>query len=129
MPAPLALHIRSVLAGYGWAFVAKDGTVHVRSLVDRALERPHQPDFAAPHLKDNIESRREFIVLGEGMLAAGRIPPLTNDELERYNILCLEFADELHDDAKAAKEKSVARQVGLGAAFPECLCHDRKGEG
>ena len=54
------MHKRSWLHGQGWAFVDGAGKFQERSLVDRALGRPAQPDYAAPELKDGLTQNREW---------------------------------------------------------------------
>ena len=78
------IHKLSWLYGAGWAFVGAGGVFHERSLVDMALERPTQPDFAAPDLHDGLVQDRAWLV-NEGIhLDPDTIPPLTPEEEAQY---------------------------------------------
>jgi hypothetical protein len=54
------MHKRSWLRGEGWAFVDEAGKFQERSLVDTALARTAQPDYAAPDLRDGLTQERDW---------------------------------------------------------------------
>jgi putative DNA primase/helicase len=78
------MHKRSWLNGEGWAFVGVGGVFHERSLVDLALGRPTQPDFAAPDLCDGLTQNREWQVHEGNILDPNSVALLTPGEEARY---------------------------------------------
>jgi predicted P-loop ATPase len=77
-------HKRCWLHGKGWAFVGKGGRFYERSVVDKVMARPHQPDFVAPHLKDGLTQDRGWVVYEGDYLDSATVKPLTPDEEARY---------------------------------------------
>ena len=80
------LHKRSVILGYAWALITKDGKILIRSLVDTAMKTSNQPCFeGGAILGAGITQKREV----SGTLAGDevsflRISPLTPDEEDAY---------------------------------------------
>lgn len=102
------IHTRLWIAGHGWAFVGKAGQFLERSLVDLALKKQAQPDYAAPQLNgEGLRQARRWVVV-EGQSLAG-LPALTLAQIEAYGAAV--------QQAKAAlvgvREK-VERQVREG---------------
>lgn len=78
------MHKLSWLYGEGWAFVGVGGSFEERSLVDKALERVTQPDFAAPALRDGLKQDREWQEHEGKYLDPDTVPPLTAEEEVEY---------------------------------------------
>lgn len=78
------MHKRSWLKGEGWAFVDGAARFHQRSLVDLALARPTQPDFAAPDLQDGLTQDREWVDREGGWLDPAAAEPLSAGEQAEY---------------------------------------------
>ena len=93
------IHARLWIAGHGWAFTDKAGRFQERSLVDLALGRQHQPDFAAPDLGPGLWQQRGWTVADGGMLTG--LPALSLAQEEAYT--------EAADRAKAALKPDCVR--------------------
>ena len=106
------------LAGYGWAFVDKGGKVQLRSPVDLAMSRPHQPDFIKASFKNEGGSAVTVTSVGSRTLRANDLTPLTNDEIERVRELQSgansELEDAAHDYRKQKIEEKVSELVSRG---------------
>ena len=104
------IHRRSWLHGEGWAFVGVGGGLHERSLVDTALGRPAQPDFAAPDLRDGLTQDREWNEFTGEHLDPASVAPLTAEEEAEYQKAVAVAKDALAADMKAAREDWLAEQ-------------------
>mgnify|MGYP003626842903 CR=1 FL=1 len=78
------MHKRSWLHGDGWAFVDAAGRFQERSLVDLALARPAQVDYAAPVLQDGLTQDREWDEYEGGLLDPAVVEPLNADAEAAY---------------------------------------------
>jgi putative DNA primase/helicase len=129
------MHKRSWLYGEGWSFVGVGGFFHERSLVDRALERVTQPDFAAPDLHDGLTQDRGWDERDGVYLDSDTVPPLTADEEVEYRSAIKVAKDTLASAMKVERDRYLAEQAqiavakGLGrnsaiAAALQCLDND-----
>ena len=101
-------HKRSIIQGYGWAFVDAGGGFQERSLVDLALARPTQPDYAAPDLNDGLEQDRGWASYDGDWLDPAVVPDLTPEEEALYAAKVKEMRAALADDMK--RQKAVAKR-------------------
>jgi hypothetical protein len=120
-------HKRSWLHSEGWAFVGVGGDFHERSFVDKALDRPTQPDYAAPDLRDGLTQDREWEEYEGDYLAPASVVPLTAEEEAEYlkatsvakNALAPDMKVErerwLAERADKAEEKGVSRKRAMSA--------------
>ena len=76
------LHKRSILLGYAWPFITKNGAILIRSLVDLAMKTPNQPCFeGGAILCDGITQERSILSSKPGDVPKFlTITPLTKDE-------------------------------------------------
>jgi hypothetical protein len=110
------MHKRSWLCGEGWAFVAVGGGVQERSLVDKALGRPAQPDYAAPGLRNGLTQDREWTVHEGKHLDPDSVAPLTAEEKVEY-LKAVEVAkDALAANMKAERNRYVTKCVAGAVA-------------
>jgi hypothetical protein len=107
------LHDLCWARGYGWGFVSKGGSILERSLVDLALTRPHQPDYAAPSLK-GCKSDRTFSEYPGGILSVDAIPSLSNEEIKAASTnrkkMCVDLAPFVKS-AKADVKERVKSEI------------------
>lgn len=66
--------------GYGWTFVDRGGGIQHRSLADKALKSPHQPDYAAPECEGELRQDRRWLVRHGGYLDPTTIKPISGDD-------------------------------------------------
>lgn len=100
---------RSWLNGYGWAFVDEAGRTHHRGLADEALNRPHQPDYCAPHLLDGFtQDRCWYLQPGRPLVA---LEPLTDAEMAQVASAKRMASEALAEVAARAKAKAKGRRV------------------
>ena len=129
IPAILDITLkRSWLHGEGWAFVDEAGKFQERGLVDTALERPAQPDYASPNLRDGLTQDREWGEFEGNYLDPDTVVPLTPDEEEAYqtavaaakNALAPEMAAQrkiwLEKEAKKREKKGLSPKRAMAAA-------------
>ncbi len=109
---------RSWLRGEGWAFVDEAGKFQERGLVDMALKRPTQPDYAAPDLSDGLTQDREWDEFVGEYLDPASVTPLTAEEEEQYQ--------QAVAVAKAALAPEMAAQRAKWLA-KEAKKHEKKG--
>lgn len=77
-----ALHKRSVILGYAWPLVTKDGKIMIRSLVDTAMQTSNQPCYeGGAILGTGITQEREVLCTrAGGEVSFLQVSPLTLDE-------------------------------------------------
>ena len=112
------MHERSWLHSEGWAFVDLAGKFQERSLVDTALGRPTQPDYAAPDLSDGLTQDREWVEFDGEILDPASVTPLTPEEEEQYQ-QAVSAAKK-----KLAPEMAAQRKIWLAKQAKE---HEKKG--
>ena len=80
------LHKRSVILGYAWPLITKDGKILIRSLVDTAMKTSNQPCFeGGAILGAGITQKREIVGTPAGdEVSFLTIAPLTPDEEHAY---------------------------------------------
>jgi hypothetical protein len=105
------MHKRSWLRGEGWAFVDGAGKIQERSLVDTALGRPTQPDYAAPDLSDGLTQDREWDEFDGDYLDPASVPPLTAEEEEQYQQAVAVAKAALAPEMAAQRKKWLARET------------------
>ena len=66
--------------GYGWSFVDGGGRIQQRSLVDEALKKPSQPDYAAPECEDELQQKRRWLVRHGDYLDPATITPISGED-------------------------------------------------
>lgn len=89
IPATLeALHKRSVILGFAWPLITKDGKILIRSLVDIAMRTSNQPCFeGGAILGPGITQKREVVGTPAGNeVSFCKVAPLTPDEEDAYSI-------------------------------------------
>ena len=108
------LHKRCWLHGYGWAFIAKDGRFHERSLIDLSLARPVQPDYAAPDLLNGLTQDRRWLEFDgeEPFLDVSSVQPITEAEEAEYVAKVTEAKNALARDQKDVRRAWLAVQEG-----------------
>ncbi len=102
---------RSWLRGEGWAFVDEAGKFQERGLVDTALERPTQPDYAAPDLSDGLTQDREWDEFDGDYLDPASVAPLTAEEEEQYQQAIASAKDALAPEMAAQRDKWLAKEA------------------
>ena len=110
------MHKRSWICGEGWAFVAVGGGVQERSLVDKALGRLAQPDYAAPDLHDGLTQDREWRVIKGGYLDPATVAPLTADEEAEYRKAVAVAKDDLAVDMKVERDRLLNEHAQIAIA-------------
>jgi putative DNA primase/helicase len=98
------IHKRCWLHGLGWAFIDGGAGFQERSLVDQALARPAQPDYAAPDLQDNLVQERHWTEFEGDWLEPDSVHPLTPEEEVTYQAAVRTAKAALSDDMKRQKE-------------------------
>jgi hypothetical protein len=111
------LDLRCWANGWGWAYVDKGGRIQFRSLVDLALARQAQLDYAAPST-DGCESRRRYVTIHGNVLCASDVPP-TPDEIKTKAVEAMRFAANVllphrQDQRKKVREE-LAKKFGNAA--------------
>jgi putative DNA primase/helicase len=99
------MHKRSWVQGEGWGFVDRAGRFHERSFVDTALDRPTQPDFAAPDLSDGLTQDREWVDYEGDWLYPSNVAPLTPEQEKQYEQARSQAETELAPAMKAQRTK------------------------
>jgi predicted P-loop ATPase len=102
---------RSWLRGEGWAFVDEAGKFQERGLVDTALERPTQPDYAAPDLRDGLTQDREWDEFDGDYLDPASVAPLTEEEEEQYQQAVASAKAALASEMAAQRKKWLAKEA------------------
>jgi hypothetical protein len=100
------MHKRSWLLGEGWAFVDGAGKFQERSLVDTALARPTQPDYAAPDLRDGLTQERDWCEF-EGCYLDPNLVVMTPAQEVEYQ------AASAKAESKLAPEMATQRKIWL----------------
>jgi len=112
------LHIRSINRGFGYCFVTKAGNLEMRSLVDLALQRPAQPDFARVSLGAGLYSARNHTVVEGDVLQWTNVKPLALEEralAEKFKEQCrVQLQAAMDVAAAASRERRVERMVTAG---------------
>lgn len=120
IPATLeALHKRSVILGYAWPLITKDGKILIRSLVDIAMRTPNQPCYeGGAILGPGITQKREVIGTSAGNeISFCKVIPLTPSEEDAYSIAVKELSATVATQAEQVRstwrserhEKMVAK--------------------
>ena len=103
------LHARSVLAGYAYPLITKDGKILIRSLVDMALKTPNQPIFEGGAIMKNpaITQDRTFKLYEGGLLQSSDIKPLSNSEQGKFAATAKLLTASVADQAAIIKEQYI----------------------
>jgi hypothetical protein len=107
----LAIQKRCWIAGNGWAFVDRAGRFQERSLVDLALAKPTQPDYAAPDLGEGLVQKRRWIEKNGGLLDAGSVSVFSPEDESAYAVAVNEARGALSDCMGRAKAAAKSRKV------------------
>ena len=100
------LHVRSVIAGYGYPKITKCGTIKINSLIDTALKTSNQPIFEGGAIlkNDAITQNCEHILYDGKILHSNTIRHLTDKEMQQYDCIVQKLKDSV--SAEAAKIRS-----------------------
>ncbi len=117
-----AIHGRLVLAGFGWPFITRAGTVQVRSIVDTVASGNgsrlwYEADaiLVDPAL-EHVPGGRKIVVQPGSPLDTSAIPDLTSLELERLRQVAADIRSGAREPAEVIK---AHRERELGANFQE----------
>jgi P4 family phage/plasmid primase-like protien len=126
------LHERLVLAGWGWLHVSRAGTLsQPRSLVDASVWTPERLDFIGgakcePGIVQQRGEPKRWNAASSHRLSLDLLPPLTEDERERYH----EIVARLRATAKPQAEKVRAAYMGARrkAGHPTAITYTHASE-
>jgi hypothetical protein len=110
------IHKRCWLHGLGWAFIDGGAGFQERSLVDQALARPTQPDYAAPDLQDGLVQDRGWEEFEGDLLDPENIAPLTSEEEVAYQAAVAEARKALKPVQKEERKAWIEREVERAAS-------------
>ena len=112
------IHKRSIIHGYCWGFVDAGGGFQERGLVDLALGRPTQPDYAAPDLNDGLQQDRGWEIYDGERLDPNTVPDLSPQEEATYQAAVKKtktaLADALKRQKAVAKKRKAEKLVSQG---------------
>jgi hypothetical protein len=103
-----ALHRRAWLGGYGWGYIDNGGGFQDRSLIDLAMARVTQPNFAAPVLADGVEQDRCYVYRPGERLDPAKIDDVSDDD---FSDALQPAKDALEPDRIGIKEAAKERRV------------------
>ncbi len=111
------LHERLVLAGYGFGFVAKTGHVFIRSLIDTSATSDYSRfwyEADAIFADDRLAYKepRRVILKQEhgGFLDTSLLSPLTDDERQQFDKICLDLQHAIQPEADKARQLYLAKR-------------------
>jgi hypothetical protein len=108
-----ALHQHCWLHGLGWMMPDRIGKALERSIVDRSVGLPERLVFEGPPVLDPPlvqDAAQRAPVVTAGVLAVDTLtacPPLTDDELNKFNDLKAKDDERVAPDCKAARARRV----------------------
>ena len=107
------LHKKSVLAGYAYGKITKDGNILIRSLIDLAMKTPNQSIFEGGAILKNDEIKQvQQSQLFEGeCLVGASIKPLTQDELLNFDRVVAQIIQEHQVEADLVRASFVAERA------------------
>jgi hypothetical protein len=110
------LHERCWLAGYGWIWISKAGSMLERSIVDRVVGDPERlvfeaaPILTAP-LAQDAESRRPVAFEGATLDTRKDCPPVTKAERTKFNKLVAEAKARIQPQADKVQAAHIDRRA------------------
>jgi hypothetical protein len=114
------LHERLILAGWGWPFISKAGTIPsaLRSLIDASVWQPERLDYAGgaslgPGL---VQDRGKPLLWNEDArnLTLADVPPLTEAERAQLDEITTRFRAQAKPDAERVRAARLADQRKAG---------------
>ncbi len=102
-------HVRSVLAGFAYPAITKDGKILIKSLIDTALKTANQPIFegGALLLNADIHQDRQFYCHSGNLLDSQAIKPITKNEQLRFDAIIKSLKESVVGEAETIKNDYI----------------------